>query len=158
VNRPTALLAAIAVSLLAVSGASGTSAQTPKQGGTVVVGGAAVREPGCLNAYLERCGSTLPDVSILMSLALRGAFAIGDDNAYRPDLVSRVGVTMTPPYTLTYHIRPEARWSDGVPITAGDFVFTHAALRSVKDEIAARPLTDGNPLTYLALSREPATA
>ena len=135
--RPTALLAAIAASLLAVSGAGGTSAQTPKRGGSIVVGGAAVREPGCLNAYLERCGSTAPDVSILMGLALRGAFAIGDDNAYRPDLVSRVGVTTTPPYTLTYHIRAEARWSDGVPITARDFVFTHAAVRSIKDLIDA---------------------
>jgi len=70
-----------------------------------------------------------------MSLALRGPFSIGPDNAYRPDLVSRVEYTTTPPYTLTYHIRPEARWSDGVRITARDFIFTHAALRSAKEEI-----------------------
>src|SRR4029453_11151568 len=34
-----------------------------------------------------------------------------------------------PPFTLTYHIRPEAQWSDGVPVSAGDFVFTQAAIR-----------------------------
>ena len=34
-------------------------------------------------------------------------------------------VTKTPPFTLTYHIRPEARWSDGTPVSARDFVFTH---------------------------------
>jgi peptide/nickel transport system substrate-binding protein len=28
------------------------------------------------------------------------------------------------PFTLTYHIRPEARWSDGLPVTAADFQFT----------------------------------
>ena len=33
------------------------------------------------------------------------------------------------PFTLTYHIRPEARWSDGVPVTARDFVFTHQVRR-----------------------------
>jgi ABC-type transport system substrate-binding protein len=136
VARGLALAAALALSLLVVSGAGGAATQqTPKRGGTVVVGGAAIREPGCLNAYLERCDSTLPNVGILMGLALRGAFLIGDDNGYRPDLVSRVEYTTTPPYTLSYHIRPEARWSDGMPVTARDFVFTHSALRSVRAEI-----------------------
>ena len=130
--RGLALIAAIAVSLLAVSGAGGAATQqTPKRGGTVVIGGAPLREPACLNAYLQRCFIT----GNPMGLALRGPFSIGADNAYRPDLVSHVDYTITPPYTLTYHLRPEARWSDGVPIRARDFVFTHAALRSVKEEI-----------------------
>ena len=33
------------------------------------------------------------------------------------------------PFTLTYHIHPEARWSDGVPVTAQDFIFTLQAIR-----------------------------
>ena len=131
-----AAAAAIVVSLLAVSGAGGAGAQTPKRGGTVVVGGAALREPGCLNAYLERCDSNLPNVGSLMGLALRGPFRIDPAaNAYRPDLISGAEYTTTPPYTVTYHIRPEARWSDGVAITARDFVFTHAAVRSVTQEL-----------------------
>ena len=28
-------------------------------------------------------------------------------------------------FCVTYHIRPEAIWSDGVPVTADDFVYTH---------------------------------
>ena len=146
--RPLALAVAIVVSLLAVSGAGGAGAQTPKRGGTVVVGGAALREPGCLNAYLERCGSSLPFVGIVMGLALRGPFSVGADNAYRPDLVSHVEYTITPPYTLTYHIRPEARWSDGVRITARDFVFTHAAIRSVRGE-----LNEGEAQVYATIRR-----
>ena len=43
--------------------------------------------------------------------------------------------TTTPPLTITYHIRPEARWSDGVPVTAHDFVFTHEARRSVSEQL-----------------------
>ena len=42
--------------------------------------------------------------------------------------MSRATFTTRPPYTLTYHIRPEARWSDGIPVTARDFAFTHAAI------------------------------
>ena len=51
-----------------------------------------------------------------------------------------VDYTITPPYTLTYHIRPEARWSDGVPITARDFVFTLRArsARSGRDPRGGR--------------------
>ena len=132
--RPIALAAAIAVSLLAVSGAGGAPMQTPKRGGTVVFG--TYLEPPCLNAYLERCGSSSPWVRILSSLSLRGAFSIGrDSTSYEPDLVTGVDVTRTPPFTLTYRIRREARWSDGTPITARDFVFTHNAIRSVMAEV-----------------------
>ena len=46
---------------------------------------------------------------------------------YRPQLASAV-FTRQAPFTITYTIRPEARWSDGVPITAQDFMFTHAAI------------------------------
>ena len=46
----------------------------------------------------------------------------------RPNLVSHVEHTNKPP-TLTYHIRPEARWSDGIPVSAKDFVFTYQKFR-----------------------------
>jgi len=61
------------------------------------------------------------------------------DLTRHPRLVSHVDFTTKPPFTLTYHIRPEARWSDGTPITAGDFVFTYQARRKFP------PLGDDNP-------------
>ena len=131
-SRSSLALAAIVVSgIVAVAPAAGAPEQTPKRGGTVVWHGSFVgRDPGCLNGYLDKCSSGF----ILMGLALRGPFNVGADNAYRPDLVSHVDYTLTRPYTLTYHIRREARWSDGVPITARDFKFTYAAIRSVRGE------------------------
>ena len=57
------------------------------------------------------------------------AVRVGADFTYEESLVSRVDYTRRPPFTLTYHIRPEARWSDGVPITAQDFIFTLRAIR-----------------------------
>ena len=127
--RGLALTAALAVSLLAVSGASGTATQTPARGGTAVFA-QVPPEPACLNPFDPRCRSGTAEFTLLRIAArvLEAPFAVGPDFTWRPRLVSRVDFTRTPPFTLIYHIRPEAHWSDGRPITAGDFVFTHHAI------------------------------
>ncbi len=123
-GRFAAAAAAIVVSLLAVSGAGGAGAQTPKRGGTVVYG--TPNEPPCLNILIPVC-SSVPADGFVPGLVLKGAFKIDPGNTFRPDLAT-VEFTRKPPFTLTYHIRPEAHWSDGVPISAQDFVFTHRAI------------------------------
>jgi peptide/nickel transport system substrate-binding protein len=92
-----------------------------------------LREPACLNAFLERCHGNIPPAGHIMNLALRGAFEIGPGFTWQHDLVSAVDFTTKPPFTLTYHIRPEARWSDGRPITARDFVFTYTTLQQLAE-------------------------
>lgn len=124
--RPLALLAAIAASLLAVAGAGGAEAQTPRQGGTVVLG-APFPEPACLNVLLAQCEPGRGNTASIVGTVLQGAFEVGPDFTFRPELVSEVRFTSRPPVTLTYLIRPDARWSDGRPITAADFVFTYRA-------------------------------
>ena len=120
--RSVVLATAIAASLLAVSGAGGTAAQTPKRGGTVVIAWGGPEFP-CLNFLVSPCKEAiLPTYGVV-----EGAFEEGPDNSWQPKLVSHVDVTTKPPFTLTYFIRPEARWSDGVPVTASDFVFTYRA-------------------------------
>jgi peptide/nickel transport system substrate-binding protein len=136
-----ALAAAIAASLLAVSGAGGTTAQTPNLGGTIVFAG--VFEPACLNQLVLRCTNSSQDVTFALEKVLLPAFDVDARFKYRPRLVTRVTVSHGPPVTLTYYIRPEARWSDGVPVTAADFLFTHAArlaLRSSLDPYARAAL------------------
>jgi peptide/nickel transport system substrate-binding protein len=122
--------------LLAVPGAGGSpGADTPRRGGTVVLTGVA-REPGCLNAFFKRCRSADNFGSTwVMGAVLPGAFRVGRDLTLRPNLVSHVVVKKTPPFTLTYHIRPEARWSDGTPVSAGDFVFTHETSLAAGDDL-----------------------
>ncbi|MDQ3379613.1 MAG: peptide ABC transporter substrate-binding protein [Actinomycetota bacterium] len=128
-----ALAAAILTSLLLVSGASGAGAQTPKRGGTVVFG--PISEPGCLNPLVASCVS--PTFFWILEKVFAPPFALAPDFTPRPELVSRVTFTRKPPFTLTYDIRPEARWSDGVPVSARDFVFTHQAIRRlVPDSLA----------------------
>ena len=123
--RSLAVAAALAVSLLAVSGAGGSPAQTPRLGGTVVY--AAGSEQPCLNILIPACSSA-PAGWGVPGLVLKGAFSFAPGNSLRAQLVSSVEFTKTPPFTLTYHIRPEAHWSDGVQISAKDFVFTHRAI------------------------------
>jgi peptide/nickel transport system substrate-binding protein len=120
-----ALAAAIAVALLAVSGAGGSGMQTPKRGGAVVFG--PVAESACLNPLRAGCGVG-PQFSWTIAKVLLPAFALAPDSTWRPALVSHVEYTTKPPFTLTYHIRPEARWNDGVPVTARDFDFTFRAI------------------------------
>ena len=124
-----ALAAAVVVSLLAVSGAGGADVQTPKRGGTVVFG--PVREPACLATFLPICrGVALtPAFEWVSENVVPPAYIVDRDFVLRPRLVSDVDYTTRPPFTLTYHLRPEARWSDGAAITARDFVFSHNVIR-----------------------------
>jgi peptide/nickel transport system substrate-binding protein len=105
-----ALAAAVLAGVLAMS----AGAATPRRGGTLVV---AFPEVSCLNPFA--CDTA----SNAVSQVLEGAYEPGPDFAPRPYLVSRVTIARKP-FRLTYHIRPEARWNDGVPVSAADFRFT----------------------------------
>ena len=133
--RSLGLAAALAVALLAVSAAGGSGTQAPRAGGAVRFG--PLDEPPCLNPLLARCfGQAGPPISLFIGeKVLEPAFVVGPDFTWRPQLVSGVTFTRKPPFTLTYRIQPRARWSDGVPVTARDFVFTLRARIAHKDEL-----------------------
>jgi peptide/nickel transport system substrate-binding protein len=118
-----ALVLALAVALLAVSGARGSDVQTPKRGGTLVT---PRPEPACLNPFA--CNVLPVDPSLTQ--VLEGAFEVGPDLVYRPSLVRNVTIDRNP-FTLTYHLRRDARWSDGTRVTAADFQFTHSKLATL---------------------------
>ena len=90
-----------------------------REGGTVRV--AATQEPSGFN----------PNTSKDSSLALQAAtvtmypsvFRIHPDFSVQLDQTFMVSAKLTShdPQTITYQIRPDARWSDGTPITADDF-------------------------------------
>ena len=134
-----ALGAALAAALLAVVPGAGAApgAETPRRGGTLVLAGGG-RESACLNAFFQRCDAGgIPLPLLVMGMVLPGAFRIDRDLTLRPHLVSHVEFTTKAPFTLTYHIRPEARWSDGTPVSARDFVFTHETSHSAGVELHA---------------------
>ena len=92
-------------------------------------------EPSCLNPYLAQCASEV--TRTVMSPILVGAFRVRPNLSYEPVLVDRVKVD-TSPFTLTYHIVAGAKWSDGVPITADDLIFTLETLRNPGNNIVSR--------------------
>jgi peptide/nickel transport system substrate-binding protein len=111
----------LVLAALAAAPAAGAPEQTPRRGGTVVIGPGG--ELSCLNPLDVDCG--LP---AFLGQVLEPAFEFTPDFTLRPRLVSTVSYTRTPPYTVTFGIHPDARWSDRVPVTARDFVFTHDAM------------------------------
>ena len=115
--RIGALFAAlVAATALVTSGSAGVAA--PKAGGTIVFG--AEQSPECWNVLLADCN--LFWSGILTGPVLEGAYAIYPDLSKRPQLVSGATVT-TKPFTVTYNIRPEAKWNDGVQVSADDFIY-----------------------------------
>jgi peptide/nickel transport system substrate-binding protein len=127
--------AAILMSLAVLSAAGGSGAVAPKRGGTVFMPGGP--EPACLTPYIVACTSGLM-VTFMDSLpraVLPGAYELRPDLTWKAQLVSKTDVSAKQALTLTYHIRPEARWSDGVPVSSRDFLFTYRTLRTYKTQL-----------------------
>jgi peptide/nickel transport system substrate-binding protein len=121
-RRPLLVFAgALVCGVVAVAPAAGVPEQTPKRGGTIVLLRLAPTEPACLNPFA--CPAQI-DPSVMQ--VLEGAFEVDSDLVVRPNLITHATIGRKP-FTLTYHIRPEARWSDGTPVTAFDFWFTQRA-------------------------------
>jgi peptide/nickel transport system substrate-binding protein len=65
----------------------------------------------------------------LVGLLFSGLVKLGPGTSYEPDLASDWSVDETGK-VWTFHIRDDARWQDGVPVTADDVVYTVEALKS----------------------------
>jgi peptide/nickel transport system substrate-binding protein len=115
--------------VVATAPAAAAPDQTPKRGGALVFLRPLVGVPACLNPLA--CGGLGFDPAVTQ--VLEGAFEVGPDLAVRPNLVSGVDIDRKP-FRLTYRIRPEARWSDGVPVTARDFAFTHGKFAALRQD------------------------
>jgi peptide/nickel transport system substrate-binding protein len=103
-----------------VSGPDGASA---KSAGTLVFGAEQGGGPDwCLNLILDVDCSAFWNV-VFQTPVIRGAFLFTPKFTYKPDLISRFKF-QTRPQRITYYIRKNARWSDGVPVTGKDFIFT----------------------------------
>lgn len=123
--RTIAAVVAVGISLaVGESPSSAFEEATPRRGGSVAI--AFPQEPPCLSLLVTACAAAGIAYQAIVNQVLEGAYEVAPDLTYRPNLVSRATVTKRP-FTVTYHIRPTARWSDGVPVTAADFVFTFDA-------------------------------
>ncbi len=110
------------------SKSSGTStpSTTVPNGGTLTVG--AEQEPRCTD-WIDACSSQIWGSWILEAQTMPRAFDVvrkGGDWVYQPSnlLTGEPDVQTSPKQVVTYHIDPQARWSDGQPITSADFRYT----------------------------------
>ncbi len=91
-----------------------------------------------LNPFLANSSN----VSTLSELTMAHLVGYDADGHLVPKLTSAIptkanGGISTDGRTLIYHLRRDARWSDGVPFTADDVVFTAAVIRNPNNNTTA---------------------
>ncbi|HEY3374375.1 MAG TPA: peptide ABC transporter substrate-binding protein [Candidatus Aquicultor sp.] len=111
----------------------------PERGGTVTIG--VEKEPTTLNPFMP-AGTTMA-TKLVTSNILWGLLAQTPQLSYAPRIAERVptvenGLVTTNPFTVTYDIREDASWSDGVAITPEDVKFTWAVIMDPNKQIADR--------------------
>jgi peptide/nickel transport system substrate-binding protein len=118
-------LALVALGLAATGSArvGGPDAVSAGKSGTLVFGAEQGGGPDwCLNQILDvDCGAFWNVV--YETPVIRGAFLFTPKFQYKPDLISKYTMKLNP-QRITYSIRENAKWSDGVPVTGKDFRFT----------------------------------
>ncbi len=133
-----AVLAAVALLSLACgrgpssSPAAGTAtneASTPQRGGTLVTGMSS--DMVSVNPYLGFASAVTSEVAHLLFLRLLDEQPDFEEHppTLKPALAER-WETSPDGKTVTFYLRPGARWSDGVPVTAEDVRFTWEAQTS----------------------------
>src|SRR6476619_5025862 len=132
-----AVLLALALTATGSAKVSGPASQNAKDAGTIVFGAEQGGGPDwCLNQMLANdCGEFWN--SVFLTPVLRGAFLIRPNFTYKPDVISKFDLKLNP-MRITYYIRKNAKWSDGVPVTGKDFIFGWKAVMNpaYKDHVS----------------------
>ncbi|MBA3734779.1 MAG: hypothetical protein H0W90_06225, partial [Actinobacteria bacterium] len=131
-----AALALAATGSARVNEAGGNSAG---KAGTLIFGAEQGGGPDwCLNLILDIDCNAFWNV-VFQTPVVRGAFLFTPSFKYKPDLISKFTLKLKP-QRVTYYIRKNAKWSDGVPVTGKDFRFTLATALNPKYKDHIDPL------------------
>jgi peptide/nickel transport system substrate-binding protein len=113
---------------LAATGSARVSPEgaAAKNAGTLVFGAEQGGGPDwCLNLLLDVDCNAFWNV-VFQTPVIRGAFLFTPKFTYKPDLITGYKF-QTHPQRVTYYLRKNAKWSDGVPVTGKDWIFTWKA-------------------------------
>jgi peptide/nickel transport system substrate-binding protein len=141
-SRTRRRLAAVAIGALATGGlilATAPAAVAGKSGttatGTVTIG--AEDFPPVLNMITPQ--GNLQWTGMIVGPALARGYKLLPDFSYQPWIFDKdCTVTSQSPFTVDCTIRPDAKWSDNVPITADDFKFTFDTIMNPKNNVVSR--------------------
>jgi peptide/nickel transport system substrate-binding protein len=133
------VLAALALAATGSARVSGPDSAKAKSAGTLVFGAEQGGGPDwCLNLILDVDCNAFWNV-VFQTPVIRGAFLFTPQFTYKPDLISHYKF-QTHPMRVTYYIRKNAKWSDGVPVTGKDFKFTYQTTQDPKNKDHIDPL------------------
>jgi oligopeptide transport system substrate-binding protein len=122
--------------LLALTGAAGCTRPDSSPPAHGAAGGILRLSQRNEPASLDPATTTLPDEFGILRALLEGLLLPGPDgSAPTPGVASRHEVSPDG-LVYTFHLRPDAHWSDGVPVTAAHFV---ASARRALDPATAAP-------------------
>src|SRR5258708_3790118 len=134
---------------------------TVPNGGTLVI--RAEQEPSCSD-WLGGCsgsswGTWMAQLETV-PYAIRDSMENGKVvEVPGPMLTGMPEFSATPVETITYHIKPEAVWSDGVPISCADFQYTTLQQQTSKDIYDPTGYLDANGKPMMAVTcPDPKTA
>jgi len=120
--------------------ASGATAGSPQgamkpaaSAGTIIIG--ADQEPKILNPFLT--DGNLYWLSVIVGQVFEGSFELNNKGQYIKELITDATVTNNP-FTVTYKIKPTARWSDGRAVTSEDYQFTWQTIMNKNWDITSR--------------------
>src|SRR5438132_7094287 len=94
---------------------------------------AVVGSPSRINPLFVHLNDADRDVA---SLVFSGLTRLAADGSVLPDL-AETWETSSDGHTVTFHLRSDARWQDGMPFTAADAIFTYSLL--------GNPNVEGDP-------------
>jgi peptide/nickel transport system substrate-binding protein len=158
-RRPAALLLLVLVAAVArtpacdrAGGDDGSEAEGPPEGGGTVVIGVSTEPDNLLDVVATTRGAQ--DIIEQMFLPL---VEVGEDLLTFEPALARSWDVAPDALSITYHLAPDARWHDGVPVTAHDVRFTwelHVdpavgyAARSWKEFIADVVVVDDRTVAF----------
>jgi ABC-type transport system substrate-binding protein len=117
------VLAALALAATGSARVSGPDGASAKSAGTLVFGAEQGGGPDwCLNLILDVDCNAFWNV-VFQTPVIRGAFIFTPKFTYAPDLITHYKF-QTSPQRVTFYLRKNAKWSDGVPVTGKDWKFT----------------------------------
>src|SRR5919198_5101992 len=113
-----------ALALAATGSARVSGSDRASAGGTLVFGAEQGGGPDwCLNLILDVDCNAFWNV-VFQTPVIRGAFVFTPKFTYKPDLITHYKFQKNP-QRITYYLRKNAKWSDGVPVTGKDWIFTY---------------------------------
>ena len=124
-----------AVGLATTTGAAGAGAAEDAATGAVTVG--AEEFPPVLNMITPEGNGQW--TGMIVGPALARGYKLLPDFSYEPWIFDKdCTVPTTSPFTVDCTIRPEAKWSDNVALTADDFKFTFDTIMNKKNNVVSR--------------------